>query len=141
MAASAAHHRLTNGSVVSSVDLRQVARSVEKALPFLFLLLLVFVGQHVLQIVALMVVTVVLHRTNAAMRAQVAKKQERETRVLLAVAGSALLQLLLVFLLLRRDQIPAVLALSGRPPATGVRRLPCLHCRASPAQRVFWLLC
>ena len=135
MSASAEHHRLTNSSVISSVDLRQLARSAEKSLPFAGLLLLVFVSQHALQILVLALVTFGLHRANVAMRSEVAKKAERETRALLAVVASALLQLVVVFNFLWRDQIPAVLALSGRLPATGVLWLLLyLHCKATASK-------
>jgi hypothetical protein len=80
LADAAARHRLTAGQ---QLDIRAVARAIEKNLPFGALFAFVFVCAHLKGILLVGWATFVLHRTNCVVRQQVALKEEVQGRALL----------------------------------------------------------
>lgn len=115
VAASAERHRLLASSFV---DIRQAAYAIERALPFLLLLLVCFVCQHLLSLAALAWLTFVLARLNTVLKAQVALKADLRPQQLLAAAGAIAAQAPLVVLAMRHQHVLDLLLLRGLPPAT-----------------------
>lgn len=111
VASAAEHHRLTN--LTSSVDLRAVALALERGLPYALLLLFLFLSSHVVGISVYAYLSFVLFRLNTLIRSQVALKQDRQARPLLAAAGVAGVQVPLVLLALRGQDLAGNLVLQG----------------------------
>ncbi|KAH7618810.1 putative RING finger and transmembrane domain-containing protein 2 [Nannochloris sp. 'desiccata'] len=88
LAADAERLRLTTSTPISTLDIRQIARSVEKSLPFLLLVLFVFTYHHFKSILLVSFGTFTLYRCNSAIQQQVARRGElnRKKAVSTAVA-------------------------------------------------------
>jgi hypothetical protein len=112
VASAAEHHRLT--SLNSSVDLRAVALALERGLPYAILLLLLFLSTHLVGLSMYAYLSLVLFRLNAIIRGQVALKQDRRARKLLAAAVAALAHVPAVLLLLNGQDMAGNLMLDGR---------------------------
>ena len=63
-------------SMISSIDVRQVARSLGSALPFLAMVLVVFVWHHIKAITLIGIGTLVLHRCNRIVAKQATRKSQ-----------------------------------------------------------------
>lgn len=111
LVADAERHRL----LAAGIDIRAVAVYVEQYAPFAFLLLLVFLWQHLLGIVLFSWLTWTLSRINGVLRQQVALKADLKPQALLAAGGVVVAQLPIVALSLRRQPLAELLLLHGRP--------------------------
>eukprot|EP00887_Chlorella_sp_A99_P001476 scaffold8.g1476.t1 len=128
LAAAAERHRL----LASSVDIRAVAFAVEKALPFLLLLLLTFVWEHLLGLASFAWLTWVLSWLNAVLRSQVALRQDIKSQQLLVAGGAVLAQLPLMALAARNQHVADLLLLRGaRNLPAGDGFWACLFCIVS----------
>jgi E3 ubiquitin-protein ligase RNFT1 len=87
LAADAERLRLTTSTPISTLDIRQIARSVETSLPFLILVLLVFAYHNFKSILLLSFGTAMLYRSNSAIQLQVARRGELKRR---KVVGTSL---------------------------------------------------
>tara|TARA_B110001452_G_scaffold120100_1_gene99685 strand:- start:217 stop:1266 length:1050 start_codon:yes stop_codon:yes gene_type:complete len=99
-------------------ELHAGARWLEDALPFVLLLLLVFLQQHLLGIVAFCWLSTVLHNANIRMRRQVMLKEARELGALVLLALLLVSQVAMVLLLGRADALGQQLllrAMAGSP--------------------------
>lgn len=76
----------------SVVDIRALAASLEKTLPFVLLLLLLFILRHLVGLAAFSWLTYLLYRLNKVVRSQVALKAQRQPGPLLTAAGLVTLQ-------------------------------------------------
>eukprot|EP00873_Tetraselmis_striata_P041170 jgi/Tetstr1/461434/TSEL_006543.t1 len=101
-AAAAERHRLGGGA---GMDLQATASWLEQLLPFLYLLLVVFITQHSLGLVVLFWIMMAASSCNDLIRKQVALKEERRTPALLGVTGLLLLHTAAVVYLLRREGV------------------------------------
>ena len=98
LAADAERLRLTTSTPISTLDIRQISRSVESSLPFLLLVLLVFTYHHFKSIFFLTFGTMLLHRFNTAIQQQVARRGEVERRKVFSMAvGLFFISLLVQF--------------------------------------------
>jgi hypothetical protein len=86
LAADAERLRLTTSTPISTLDVRQIARSIESALPFLLLVLLVFSYHHFKAIVLIGFGTFVLYRCNTAIQLQVARRGDLKRRRAMSTA-------------------------------------------------------
>jgi hypothetical protein len=86
LAADAERLRLTTSTPISTLDIRQISRSIETALPFLLLVLLVFTYHHFKSIAVLAVGTFTLYRCNSAIQQQVARRGELKRRKVATIA-------------------------------------------------------
>ena len=90
LAAEAERLRLTTSTPISSLDIRSIARSLERSLPFIILVLLVFVFHHLRHIVLYALGTHMLHRCNIIMQQQIARKADIQRRVVVSSVFSLL---------------------------------------------------
>jgi hypothetical protein len=86
LAADAERLRLTTSTPISTLDIRQMARSVETSLPFLLLVLLVFTYHHFKSILIVTFGTFLLYRCNSAIQQQVARRGELHRRKAASIA-------------------------------------------------------
>ena len=91
------------GRQLESTDVQATARWVEDTMPFLILLLVVFLYRHLISILTFFWLTSMLHSANERMRRQTILKENRSRSQLLMVAGILLLE------------ITAILILQGQP--------------------------
>ncbi|PSC72643.1 Ribosomal RNA processing 1 B [Micractinium conductrix] len=111
LVAAAEQHRLT--SLQSSVDLRAVALGLERGLPYVTLLMFLFISLHVVGLAAFAYLTYVLWRLNAVVRRQVALKADRQRHMLLGAAGVAAAHVALALVLLQPMDMAGNMVLMG----------------------------
>lgn len=112
-AAEAAERHRLNANVL---DIRQLAVSVEKGLPFVVLLLMVFVYQHATGLVIFAWLTFLLYRMNREIRAQVALKAQLQATPLLAALVVTAMTIPLVYALTWQQQLWRNLVLAPADP-------------------------
>ena len=99
------------------LELQAGARWLEDSLPFVVLLLLVFLQQHIFGIGAFCWLSTVLHNANARIRTQVLLKEQRDSLAVLSLASLLFSQMCMVVMLCGASKLRAQLAL--RPEHDG----------------------
>lgn len=121
LAADAERLRLTSSTPISSLDMRQVARSAENALPFLILVLIVFLFHHFVPIALLSFGTSLLHRANGSIQQQVARRGDLQRRRLLSTAVAVVGYAVLLSVTGLKGQLVRILTLRGASQSPQVR--------------------
>jgi hypothetical protein len=117
LAEEAEHFRHT--SQISSIDIRQIARSAEAALPFAVLVLIVFLYHHFKSVALFSIGSLALHRCNGAICRQAARKSKAKRRPLAICAAVMLIAaLVIVRCAFGSGQLLRVLLFHGIPMRT-----------------------
>ncbi|GAV67765.1 zf-RING_2 domain-containing protein [Cephalotus follicularis] len=92
-------------SSYQSYDLQLIARWIEQVLPFLLLLLVVFIRQHLQGFFVTISITAVLFKSNDIIRKQTALKGERKVSVLLLISILIMLHVVGIYYWLGDDDL------------------------------------
>ena len=120
LAADAERLRLTSSTPISSLDVRQVARSMENALPFLILVFIVFFYHHFVPIAMFSLGTTLLHRANGSIQQQVARRGDLKRRKLISTALAVIGYATLLSVTSLRGKLIRILTLRGVSSSTQV---------------------
>ncbi|CAL0319604.1 unnamed protein product [Lupinus luteus] len=92
-------------SLIERYDLQQVAKWAEHMLPFLLLLLAVFLREHFQGVFIMIFTSVVMFKSNGIVKKQTALKEDRRASVLAGFSSASMLYVLCIYWLYRNDDL------------------------------------
>ncbi|OIV96887.1 hypothetical protein TanjilG_00469 [Lupinus angustifolius] len=92
-------------SLLEMYDLEQVAKWTERILPFLLLLLAVFLREHFQGVFVMMFTSFVLFKSNDIVKKQTALKEDRRALVLAGFSSASMLYVICIYWLYRNDDL------------------------------------